>query len=81
MIGGSATSKRVFKALQDEFINVLLISQASSEHSICFCVPYHDRDLTIKALEKELYRELKENFIQTITTSDPSSILAVVGKI
>ncbi|MEC7181672.1 MAG: aspartate kinase, partial [Bdellovibrionota bacterium] len=80
LIGIPGVVGRVFKALQDEFINVLLISQASSDHSICFCVPYHDRVLTIKALEKELYRELKENFIQTITTSDPSSILAVVGE-
>ena len=71
---------RVFGALQGELINVFLISQASSEHSICFCVPYNDRILTKNILEKELYRELKENFIHTITTSDPSSILAVVGE-
>ena len=80
LVGIPGVVGRVFKALHDENINVLLISQASSEHSLCFCVPYEDRFITKKALEKELYRELKEKFIHTITTSDPSSILAVVGE-
>ena len=39
MIGVPGTAHRLFGALRDSGISVILISQASSEHSICFAIP------------------------------------------
>ena len=39
MIGVPGTAHRLFGALRDAGISVILISQGSSEHSICFAIP------------------------------------------
>jgi len=39
MIGVPGTAQRLFGALRDHGMSVILISQGSSEHSICFAIP------------------------------------------
>jgi len=80
MIGVPGMAQRIFGPLKDEGISVVLISQASSEHSICFCVPLVQAEQSKKTIEKEFYRELSEHQINSVSVIGPCSILAVVGE-
>ena len=79
MIGVPGTADRLFAALKQAAISVTLISQASSEHSICVAVP---RDLGARAksvITEAFADELASGQIQRVEVTDNQSILAVVG--
>jgi aspartokinase/homoserine dehydrogenase 1 len=79
MIGVPGTADRLFGALRNAGISVILISQASSEHSICFCVPGEmaaDVDITVR---EAFASELEQNQIQRVEIRSGCSIIAVVG--
>ena len=79
MIGVPGTADRLFGALRDAGISVSLISQASSEHSICFAVPTQAA-VTVDRVVRQAFRsELEQNLIQSIEVQDHCSIIAVVG--
>ncbi|HMR63652.1 MAG TPA: ACT domain-containing protein, partial [Anaerolineae bacterium] len=59
--------------------NVLMISQASSEQSICFVVPSPDVPQVIKSLDDELAREIERRDLERVKAEDDTVILAVVG--
>ena len=52
MIGVPGTAHRLFGALRDEGISVVMISQGSSEHSICFSVLEGDADRTERTVRR-----------------------------
>lgn len=79
MIGVSGIAARVFQILQHEHISVILISQASSEHSICFAVANADADIAEKELKENLQFELDRGQIEDIVADKSCSILAAVG--
>ena len=79
MIGVPGIASRVFSSLREVGVSVTLISQASSEHSICFAVPHEQASLAKDALEKSLFSELHHNKIQRITIEQNCSIVAAVG--
>jgi aspartokinase/homoserine dehydrogenase 1 len=79
MVGVVGVSMRLFAALAQERINVILISQASSEHSICFAVESKQALKAKKALEKEFQNEIKNELIDSIELNDDLSIIALVG--
>ena len=56
-----------------------MISQASSEQSICFVVPTKDTARVINALEEELVREIGRRDLDRIKSEDNTVVLAVVG--
>ena len=58
---------------------MILISQASSEHSICFAVPTSQIDKTKEAVKKVFASELQHSQIERIQVLAPCSILAMVG--
>jgi aspartokinase/homoserine dehydrogenase 1 len=79
MIGVPGTADRLFAALKDAGVSVTLISQASSEHSICIAVP---RDLASRArtvIRDAFAEELDSGQIQNVDVTDDQSIVAVVG--
>jgi bifunctional aspartokinase / homoserine dehydrogenase 1 len=79
MIGVPGTAHRLFGALREEGISVILISQGSSEHSICCAIP-HDQGARAAALVRQAFeRELKEGQIQSVEIDPELAILAVVG--
>ena len=80
MVGISGVSARLFGALAKENVNVILISQASSEHSICFAVKPDDAEKAQKALEVEFVSELKEGSIYRVEVTQGLSIIAAVGE-
>ncbi|MBL7663315.1 bifunctional aspartate kinase/homoserine dehydrogenase I [bacterium] len=78
VVPGSAG--RVFAVLSQEKINVILISQASSEHSICFAIDPSQTELAVSALNEEFSTEFKEHKLDTIIVQDQCSIIALVGE-
>src|SRR5271165_3439381 len=79
MIGVPGTAHRLFGALRDSGISVILISQGSSEHSICFAIPEAQAVRAEEAVRDAFEVELRDGQIQHVDVSLGMSILAVVG--
>jgi aspartokinase/homoserine dehydrogenase 1 len=79
MIGVPGTAHRLFGALREEGISVILISQGSSEHSICCAVPSAEAARAERVVRAAFLRELAEGQIQSVDTVQGLAILAVVG--
>ncbi len=79
MIGETGIAGRIFSTLAREAINIILITQASSEHSVCFAVAPHCAQKARNALQKELRLELLEKRVNRIQVEPQLSIIAVVG--
>jgi aspartokinase/homoserine dehydrogenase 1 len=79
MIGVPGTAHRLFGALRDHGISVILISQGSSEHSICFAIPEGEAARAEAVVRQAFDRELREGQIQQVQVDPGCSILAVVG--
>lgn len=80
MVGVPGVSGRLFGALAREGINVIMITQASSEHSICFVIQSKESAAAKKALETEFEQELIAGKIDDIAVKDNLAILAAVGE-
>ncbi|MGA9293346.1 MAG: bifunctional aspartate kinase/homoserine dehydrogenase I [Ignavibacteriaceae bacterium] len=80
MIGVSGIAQRIFSALAQVKINVILITQASSEHSLCIAVLPQYASLAKKSIEKEFKFEIFENLVNEPIIEDNVSIVAVVGE-
>ena len=79
MIGVPGTAHRLFGALRDSEISVILISQGSSEHSICFAIPEAQAVRAEEAVRRAFDAELRDGQIQHVQIALGMSILAVVG--
>src|SRR5579885_2932772 len=79
MIGVPGTAHRLFGALREEGISVILISQGSSEHSICCAIPHEQGERAAALVRQAFERELKEGQIQSVEIDPDLAILAIVG--
>ena len=79
MIGVPGTAQRLFGALRDAGVSVVMISQGSSEHSICFAVPSAVADEARAAVERAFFAEQHHGQIQRVELTSGCSILAAVG--
>ena len=80
MIGRYGVIGRVFHALAKKKINIILVSQVFSEHSICFAIQPTEVDLAESLLKEEFLFELENHFIDTINIENNLSLIAVVGE-
>jgi aspartokinase/homoserine dehydrogenase 1 len=80
LMGVVGFSMRLFSILAQEKINVILISQASSEHSICVAIDTASAKKAKQALEREFQHEIRDQLIDEIKFTDKLSIIAVVGE-
>ena len=80
MIGVSGIAQRIFSALAEVKINVILITQASSEHSLCIAVLPQYASLAKKSIEREFKFEIFENLVNEPIIEENVSIVAVVGE-
>jgi bifunctional aspartokinase / homoserine dehydrogenase 1 len=80
MIGISGISGRLFLALAREKINVVLISQASSEHSICLAVAPGYAQRAKRAIESEFALEIQSHMLEKVEVENDLSVIAVVGE-
>ena len=79
MIGVPGTAQRLFGALREHGISVVLISQASSEHSICFAIPQGEAERTAAVVRETFRAELEQGQLQNVDVAQGCSILSVVG--
>jgi aspartate kinase len=79
MIGVPGIAARTFGAVARSNVSVLLISQASSEQSICFAAPEATTGAIISSLEDEFTVELRRRDIDSIWAQQPTAIVTVVG--
>ncbi|EEI93912.1 homoserine dehydrogenase [Sphingobacterium spiritivorum ATCC 33300] len=80
MIGKSGFSGRLFTLLAREQINVVLITQSSSEHSITFAVHPDDARKAVQLIEAEFELELEANKLVRPEIENDLSVLAIVGE-
>lgn len=80
MVGVAGVSSRLFGVLADNSINLILITQASSEHSICFAIDPKDGALAKLVIEEEFSREIEAGKIDSIAIEEQMSIVAIIGE-
>jgi len=80
MVGVTGISMRLFSALAKENVNVILISQASSENSISVAIDEHAVDLAEHAIQTEFEKEIAAGQISKIEMESSLSIVAIVGQ-
>ena len=79
MIGVPGTADRLFAALKNAGVSVTLISQASSEHSICIAIPGDLAERAKLTITDAFAEELDGSQIESIDITGNQSIIAVVG--
>jgi aspartokinase/homoserine dehydrogenase 1 len=79
MIGVPGTADRLFASLRKAGVSVTLISQASSEHSICIAVPLDVAERAREVISDAFAEEVASGQIQRVEISGDQSIVAVVG--
>jgi len=80
LVGSVGFAGRVFSVLAKNGINIILISQASSEHSICFAINSKDAASAIRSLNSELEYELNTKQLELIENLENLAIIAIVGE-
>ncbi|MFN8341151.1 MAG: bifunctional aspartate kinase/homoserine dehydrogenase I [Cyclobacteriaceae bacterium] len=80
LLGVVGVSMRLFTALANEKVNVILISQASSEHSICLAVEGASAAAARRAIELEFQYEIRAGEMDHVHAEDNLAIVAVVGE-
>ena len=79
MIGSPGFSKKLFDVLSLNNINIIMITQASSEHSICVGIKEDECDRAEKIIEEEFNFEIINNIIKPLKTERNLAIIALVG--
>ena len=80
MIGVPGTAERVFSALHRAEVSVAMISQSSSEHSICLVVPAASSEHARAVIERAFEQELRHGQVQRVFATGGIRILAIVGE-
>ncbi len=73
------THARLFKTTADRKTQVVMITQASSEHDICLVVDERDSPGTVRALKEEFRHEVAEGSLEEISVQPDLAVVAVVG--
>ena len=79
MVGIPGFSKRLFEALANNAINVILITQASSEHSICVGVDEANADKAKQVVDNAFRYEIQTSKVNPLTVEKDLAIVALVG--
>lgn len=80
MVGIPGFSKRLFEALASEAVNVILITQSSSEHSICVGIHETNAAKAKQAIDLAFDFEIKTGQVEPLTVEAGLAIVAVVGE-
>jgi len=79
MVGIPGFSKRLFEALSNEKINVVLITQSSSEHSICVGIEEVNADAAKDAIDNAFAYEIEIKKVEPLIVEKDLAIVALVG--
>jgi bifunctional aspartokinase / homoserine dehydrogenase 1 len=80
VIGGSRAAERFMGTMSNNGINVLIITQASSESSICVAVPENQGQRALDALQNAFELELARSTVNALSMIKGMSIVAIVGE-
>ncbi len=80
MVGVPDICARIFSALAGVRVNVMMISQASSQQNVCLVIPKRDCGTAVKALREEFESAIAAKTVEDIKLRDSVSIVAVVGE-
>ncbi len=80
MVGKSGFSGRLFSLLAREQINIILITQSSSEHSITFAVQPGDTERARHLIQQEFELELQVKKLDEVVIEENLAIIAIVGE-
>lgn len=80
MVGVAGVSSRLFGALARQHINVILITQASSEHSICFAIAPEDTELANNTIIEEFEIEIQAGKVEKPEIDNDMAIVAIIGE-
>jgi len=80
MFGVVGTAARLFTALSRMSVNIIFLTQGSSEHSICFGVAPGDAATAQDAVMQEFKYEMQNKFLQPLVCEMRNSVIAVVGE-
>ena len=79
MKGMVGMASRIFEAISRAGVSVSLITQASSEYSISFCIPSQDQLVARKALEVEFELELSSELLEPLEIRHQLAIVSLIG--
>ena len=79
MVGIPGFSKRLFEALSNEKINVILITQSSSEHSICVGIEEANADRAKAVIDEAFAYEIEIKKVEPLVVEKGLAIVALVG--
>lgn len=80
MVGVAGTAARLFKALAAAKINIILITQASSEHTICCAIDPNSIESARAAVGEEFGLELQAGLLSPLVVEEDLAIISVVGE-
>ncbi|MFP4622105.1 MAG: bifunctional aspartate kinase/homoserine dehydrogenase I [Bacteroidales bacterium] len=80
MVGVAGIASRTFTCLSENRINVIFISQSSSEHSICIGIRTENQQDALDALRSEFRTEIESKMIDSVTGETGFAIIALVGQ-
>ena len=80
MVGVPGIAARIFATLAQAAVNIIMISQASSEHSICVVLRQEEAEGALKVLRKELAPEIRAKQIQNFDLRKDLAIIAAIGE-
>lgn len=80
MVGVTGVSARLFGALANAHVNIILITQASSEHSICLAIDPKDTKTAKNAIEDEFHYEIDAKKINPVHVEEGLSVIALIGE-
>ena len=79
LAGTKGSARKVFQALEEAQINIILITQSCSEQSICLGINGADVQKAVDALSQYFKQEIEYNLINPIEMSNDHAIIAIVG--
>ncbi len=79
MMGLPGMASKIFESLARYDVNIVMITQASSEHSICIVCRSHEVERAVKGLNIDMEEAIKQKKIQNIEIINDLEIIAVIG--
>ncbi len=80
LIGVPGSAAKLFQALSDQHINIILISQGSSENSISYVITTDQVINAITAQEKAFYKEIESGLVEKTKVENDLSIVSIIGE-
>ena len=80
-VGVPGTAAAIFSTVRDAGCNVVMISQASSEHSVCFAVKMDEADRAVAALDERFKDAIAKGRISAVECIRDCCVMAAVGQL